>query len=151
MKFKEEKILEVIDSEDIKGVKNVVNPDEEDIDEDDEEDEEEDDENDDDNNQNHKKIKNRTQRSMTFVGTAEYISPEVIADKPADFGTDIWAFGVMVYQMIFNTTPFLAATNYLTFRRIESAKFDFPKDSNDISEEAKDLLKRIFVLDPKKD
>ena len=150
MKFKEEKILEVIDSEDIKGVKNVVNPDEEDIDEDDEEDEEEDDENDDDNNQNHKKIKNRTQRSMTFVGTAEYISPEVIADKPADFGTDIWAFGVMVYQMIFNTTPFLAATNYLTFRRIESAKFDFPKDSNDISEEAKDLLKRIFVLDPKK-
>jgi len=150
MKFKEEKILEIIDSEDIKGVKNVVNPDEEDIDEDDdEEDEEEDDENDD-NNKKHKKIKNRTQRSMTFVGTAEYISPEVIADKPADYGTDIWAFGIMLYLMIFNTTPFLAATNYLTFRRIESAKYDFPKDSNDISEEAKDLIKKIFVLDPKK-
>ena len=151
MKFKEEKILEIIDSEDIKGVKNVVNPDEEDIDEDDdEEDEEEDDDEKDDNNKKHKKIKNRTQRSMTFVGTAEYISPEVIADKPADYGTDIWAFGVMLYQMIFNTTPFLAATNYLTFRRIESAKYDFPKDSNDISEEAKDLIKKIFVLDPKK-
>ena len=151
MKFKEEKILEIIDSEDIKGVKNVVNPDEEDIDEDDdEEDEEEDDDENDDNNKKHKKIKNRTQRSMTFVGTAEYISPEVIADKPADYGTDIWAFGVMLYQMIFNTTPFLAATNYLTFRRIESAKYDFPKDSNDISEEAKDLIKKIFVLDPKK-
>ena len=151
MKFKEEKILEIIDSEDIKGVKNVVNPDEEAIDEDDdEEDEEEDDDEKDDNNKKHKKIKNRTQRSMTFVGTAEYISPEVIADKPADYGTDIWAFGVMLYQMIFNTTPFLAATNYLTFRRIESAKYDFPKDSNDISEEAKDLIKKIFVLDPKK-
>ena len=150
MKFKEEKILEVIDSEDIKGVKNVVNPDEEDVDEDDEEEEEDDEDNDSNNNKKHKKMKGRTQRSMTFVGTAEYISPEVIADKPAEFGTDLWAFGVMLYQMIFNTTPFLAQTTYLTFRKIESAKFEFPKDSNDISEEAKDLLKKIFVPDPKK-
>ena len=153
MKFKVENIFEIIDSEDIKGVKNVVNPDEEDVDEDDEEEEEEeDDENYNSNltNNNHKKMKVRKQRSMTFVGTAEYISPEVIADKPAEFGTDIWAFGVMLFQMIFNTTPFLAATTYLTFRKIESAKFDFPKDSNDISEEAKDLLKKIFVPDPKK-
>ena len=58
---------------------------------------------------------------------------------------------MQIFQMIFNTTPFLAATTYLTFRKIESAKFDFPKDSNDISEEAKDLLKKIFVPDPKKD
>ena len=151
MRFKEEKMLEIIDSEDIKGVKNIVNPDEEDFDEGEDEEEEEDDENNKDNNKNNgKKMKVRTQRIMTFVGTAEYISPEVIADRPADFGTDIWAFGVMLYQMIFNTTPFLAATNYLTFRKIEAAKFDFPKDSNDISEEAKDLLKKIFVLDPKK-
>ena len=153
MKFKVENIFEIIDSEDIKGVKNVVNPDEEDVDEDDEEEEEEEDDenhNSDQINNNHKKMKVRKQRSMTFVGTAEYISPEVIADKPAEFGTDIWAFGVMLFQMIFNTTPFLAATTYLTFRKIESAKFDFPKDSNDISEEAKDLLKKIFVPDPKK-
>ena len=150
MKFKEEKIFEVIDSEDIKGVKNVINPDEEDVDEDDEEEEENDDEEEDKNNNSQKKLKVRCQRSMTFVGTAEYISPEVIADKPADYGTDIWAVGVMIYQMIFNTTPFLAATNYLTFRKIESAVFEFPKDSNDISEEAKDLLKKIFIIDPKK-
>ena len=35
MKFKEEKSIEINDSEDIKGVKSVVNPDEEDIDEED--------------------------------------------------------------------------------------------------------------------
>ena len=145
MKFKEEK-FETIDSEDIKGVKNVVNPDE-----DFEEEEEEEDENEENNNNiNNKNIKGRTQRSMTFVGTAEYISPEVIADKPAEFGTDIWAFGVMLYQMIFNTTPFKDQSAYLTFRKIESAKIKYPTDSNDISEEAKDLLNKIFVVDPKK-
>ena len=150
MKFKEENTFEIVDSEDIKGVKNIVNPDEEDIDEEDEEYEEEDDDENDNNIKINKKSKMRIQRSMTFVGTSEYISPEVIADKPADFGTDIWAFGVMLYQMIFNTTPFFEANNYLTFRKIESVNFNFPKDSNDISEEAKDLLKKIFVLDPKK-
>jgi serine/threonine protein kinase len=144
MKFKEEKI-ETIDSEDIKGVKNVVNPDE-----DGEEEEEEDENEENNNNINNKNIKGRVQRSMTFVGTAEYISPEVIADKPAEFGTDIWAFGVMLYQMIFNTTPFKDQSAYLTFRKIESAKIKYPTDSNDISEEAKDLLNKIFVVDPKK-
>ena len=150
MKFKEEKTIEINDSEDIKGVKSVVNPDEEDIDEEDEENEEEDDNEDENSIKINKKIKLRNQRSMTFVGTSEYISPEVIADKQAEFGTDIWAFGVILYQMIFNMTPFYDSNNYLTFRKIESANFDFPKDSNDISDEAKDLLKKIFVVDPNK-
>ena len=153
MKFKEEKMTDIFDLEDIKGVKSVVNPDEQDVDEDSEEEEEEDDEENDIknyNNNKNNKSKNRSQRSMTFVGTAEYISPEVIADKQAEFGTDIWAFGVMIYQMIYNTTPFKAQTGYLTFRKIENAKIEFPKNSNDISEEAKELLKKIFVKDPKK-
>ena len=143
MKFKEENSFETIDSDDIKGVKNVVNPD---ADEEDSEEEEEDDK----ENNNKNMTKSRNQRSMTFVGTAEYISPEVIGDKPADFGTDIWAFGVMLYQMIFNTTPFKDQSAYLTFRKIESAKVNYPTDSNNISEEAKDLLNKIFVVDPKK-
>ena len=154
MRFKEDKTYNVIDSDDIKGVKSLVNPDEQDVDEEDEENEEEDDENNDNNNENgtnkKKGVKVRIQRSMTFVGTAEYISPEVIADKPAEYGTDIWAFGVMLYQMIYNTTPFKAATNYLIFRKIEHAEYEFPKDSNDISEEAKDLIKKIFIVEPKK-
>ena len=161
MKFKKEKILERIDSEDIKGVKNKVNPDEEDADDDlsdDDEEEEDEDEGDDNenidvqNNMNEKKKKKiqkvRTKRSMTFVGTAEYISPEVIGDRPAEYGTDIWAFGIMLYQMYFNHTPFKAATAYLTFRNIEKPQINFP-DNNNIPENAKDLIKKILVVDPK--
>ena len=97
MRFKEEKLFERIDSEDIKGVKNIVNPDMEDADEDDDDEDEEDEEEENEENENNelsekkkKKIqKVRVKRSMTFVGTAEYISPEVIGDRPAEFGTDI--------------------------------------------------------------
>ena len=149
MKFKEEKVLERIDSEDIKGVKNIVNPDEEDADDDDYEEEEdmEDDENDE--NQRKKKPKVRNKRIMTFVGTAEYISPEVIADRPAEYGTDVWAFGIMLYEMYYNRTPFKAATAYLTFRNIEKPIIKFPGDST-IPETAKDLILKILVVDPKK-
>ena len=148
MKFKEEKVLERIDSEDIKGVKNIVNPDEEDDDDDSEEEEDmEDDEND--GSQKEKKPKVRNKRIMTFVGTAEYISPEVIGDRPAEYGTDIWAFGVMLYEMYYNRTPFKAATTYLTFRNIEKPQLKFPDDSI-IPDNAKDLIMKILVVDPKK-
>ena len=148
MKFKEEKVLERIDSEDIKGVKNIVNPDEED---DDDDFEEEEDMEDDQNNgsQKEKKPKVRNKRIMTFVGTAEYISPEVIADKPAEYGTDIWAFGIMLYEMYYNRTPFKAATAYLTFRNIEKPQLKFPDDSI-IPDIAKDLIMKILIVDPKK-
>ena len=158
MKFKEEKVFERIDSEDIKGVKNIVNPDVEDVDEDDLDDEDEEDEDDDEENEENdinisekkkKRIqKVRVKRSMTFVGTAEYISPEVIGDRPAEFGTDIWAFGVMLYQMYYNSTPFKAITTYLTFRNIEKPQISFPDDK--IPEPAKDLILKILVADPKK-
>ena len=134
MRFKEEKVFERIDSEDIKGVKNIVNPDEEDLDEDDDE------------NEDNVRIK----RGMTFVGTAEYISPEVIGDRPAELGTDIWAFGVMLYQMYYNSTPFKAMTSYLTFRNIEKPNITFPNNNNiEIPEDAKDLILKILVAEPK--
>ena len=157
MKFKEEKVFERIDSEDIKGVKNIVNPDEEDADEDDYDEDEEDEDDDEENDENDINIsekkkkriqKVRVKRSMTFVGTAEYISPEVIGDRPAEFGTDIWAFGVMLYQMYYNSTPFKAITTYLTFRNIEKPQISFPDDK--IPEPAKDLILKILVADPKK-
>ena len=147
MKFKEEKVLERIDSEDIKGVKNIVNPDEEDADDDDFDEEE--DMEDDENDGKEKKPKVRNKRIMTFVGTAEYISPEVIADKPAEYGTDIWAFGIMLYEMYYNRTPFKAATAYLTFRNIEKPQLKFPDDSI-IPDIAKDLIMKILIVDPKK-
>ena len=88
-------------------------------------------------------------RGMTFVGTAEYVSPEVLGDKPAGFGSDIWALGIMIYQMFYGKTPFKEKTNYLIFRKIEQLKIDFPPNVS-ISEEAKDLINKILVKEPEK-
>ena len=90
-------------------------------------------------------------RGMTFVGTAEYVSPEVLGDKPAEFGADVWALGIMLYQMFFGKTPFKERNNYLTFRKIEQLKIDFGDGQKiKIPEEAKDLINKILVKDPNK-
>lgn len=92
-------------------------------------------------------IEKPERRGMTFVGTAEYVSPEVLAEKPAGFGSDIWALGIMIYQMYYGKTPFKEKTNYLIFRKIEQMKIDFsPKIP--VPEEAKDLILKILVKEP---
>ena len=94
-------------------------------------------------------MKRPERRGMTFVGTAEYVSPEVLGDKPAGFGSDIWALGIMIYQMFYGKTPFKEKTNYLIFRKIEQLKIDFNPNIK-IPEEAKDLINKILVKDPTK-
>ena len=88
-------------------------------------------------------------RGLTFVGTAEYVSPEVLGDKPAGFGADIWALGIMIYQMFCGRTPFKEKTNYLIFRKIEELKIEYSSNVS-ITEEAKDLISKILVKEPSK-
>ena len=51
-------------------------------------------------------------RRLTFgklsqvVGTADYISPEQVKGKRGDARSDIYAAGVMLYEMVTGTTPF---------------------------------------------
>ena len=97
-----------------------------------------------------KKNKNKKfQRNKTFVGTAEYVSPEVISDTPAEYGADLWAFGVILYQMYCGQTPFKSKTNFLTFKNIGNLQVTYPDNIN-IPKNAKDLINKILIKDPGK-
>ena len=154
MKFKKDDYDFESDNEDIKGAKLVVNPDNEE-EEEEEEKEEEKEENDDNKNRiiinsdkKNKRMK-KPQRNKTFVGTAEYVSPEVISNKTAGFGADLWAFGVMLYQMYCGQTPFKSGNNYLTFKNIEKMQIIYPDNIN-IPKNAKDLINKILIKEPEK-
>lgn len=44
------------------------------------------------------------------IGTLDYLSPEALNGESADTRTDIWAFGVMLYEMIVGDRPFRGST-----------------------------------------
>lgn len=88
-----------------------------------------------------------TDRAMSFVGTAEYVSPELLTDKNACKASDLWAFGCIVYQLLAGKPPFKAANEYLTFQLIVGLEYTFPEGFPDV---AQDLVERLLVLDPVK-
>jgi serine/threonine protein kinase len=42
-----------------------------------------------------------------IIGTINYMAPEILLKEPADPRTDIWGFGVMLYEMISGYRPFM--------------------------------------------
>lgn len=86
-------------------------------------------------------------KSCTFVGTAEYVSPEVLNSYPISTGVDLWALGCILYQMLVGRPPFKCATEYLTFQKVMARDFKLP---DYLSPEAKDLIDRLLDLDPNK-
>ncbi|PWN20468.1 kinase-like protein, partial [Microstroma glucosiphilum] len=84
-------------------------------------------------------------RANSFVGTAEYVSPELLTDKAASKASDFWAFGCVVFQMLAGRPPFKAISEYQTFQKIIKREFEMPSE---LSEEATDLLNNLLVLEP---
>ncbi|KAK5107506.1 hypothetical protein LTR62_001078 [Meristemomyces frigidus] len=86
-----------------------------------------------------------TERAVSFVGTAEYVSPELLRDKNACKASDLWAFGCIIYQLLAGRPPFKAANEYLTFQKILALDYTFP---DGFPEVARDLVERLLVLEP---
>lgn len=86
------------------------------------------------------------QRRASFVGTAQYVSPEILKANAPHFSTDLWALGCIIYQMISGSPPFNGPTEYLIFQKILNADYEFP-DGFDSS--AKDLISKLLLFNPK--
>ncbi|KAJ5267001.1 Serine/threonine-protein kinase PKH2 [Penicillium angulare] len=85
------------------------------------------------------------ERASSFVGTAEYVSPELLTDKNACKASDLWAFGCIIYQLLAGRPPFKAGNEYQTFQKIVGLEYEFPIGFPPV---ARDLVERLLVLDP---
>ena len=87
----------------------------------------------------------RLKKRNTFVGTAEYVSPEVLSDSEVGPETDLWALGCIIYQMYTRHSPFKDKTEYLVFRKILEGNMTMPKE---LPNEAANLIKSLLITDP---
>lgn len=68
-------------------------------------------------------------RTNSFVGTEEYIAPEVIKGCGHTSAVDWWTLGILVYEMLFGTTPFKGKNRNATFANILRDDVPFPEHS----------------------
>ncbi|KAF9102130.1 pkb-activating kinase-like protein [Mortierella sp. AM989] len=84
-------------------------------------------------------------RANSFVGTAEYVSPELLTEKAACKSSDLWALGCIIYQLLAGRPPFKGSNEYQTFQKIVKLEFSFPAG---FPKAAMDLVSRLLVHDP---
>jgi protein-serine/threonine kinase len=68
-------------------------------------------------------------RTNSFVGTEEYIAPEVIKGSGHTSAVDWWTLGILVYEMLYGTTPFKGKNRNATFANILREDIPFPDHS----------------------
>ncbi|KAL3720133.1 hypothetical protein ACJRO7_005029 [Eucalyptus globulus] len=86
--------------------------------------------------------------SNSFVGTEEYIAPEIIKGAGHTSAVDWWALGILLYEMLYGYTPFRGKTRQKTFTNILNKDIKFP-GSKPASLHAKQLMYRLLHRDPK--
>lgn len=95
-------------------------------------------------------------RSKSFVGTHEYLAPEVISGQGHGSAVDWWTFGVFLYEMLYGRTPFKGENNGKTLINILKQPLAFPRIAASSSKEyeemvrVQDLISKLLVKNPKK-
>ena len=86
----------------------------------------------------------RVTDSDMIVGTIDYLAPETLNGEHVDTLADVWAFGVIVFEMVSGQHPFAAGSMTETIRNILIAPLpDIEKLRPDASSALVDLVYRI--------
>ncbi|WOH14780.1 hypothetical protein DCAR_0934303 [Daucus carota subsp. sativus] len=86
-------------------------------------------------------------QSNSFVGTEEYIAPEIIKGGGHSSAIDWWALGILLYEMIYGRTPFRGKNRQKTFANILYKDLTFPS-SIPASLAARQLIHALLKRDP---
>src|SRR5262249_16228788 len=83
-----------------------------------------------------------------ILGTPAYMSPEQARGKPVDKGTDIWAFGCVLYELLTGKTPFPGETMTDTVAAIINNDPDWQALPHRTPERIRSLIVRCPRKDP---
>lgn len=82
-------------------------------------------------------------RANSFVGTEEYLAPEVISGVGHNAMVDWWSFGILIFELLYGTTPFRGSRRDATFDNVLKRELTFPT-APQVSPEAQDLIRKLL-------
>lgn len=87
----------------------------------------------------------------TLVGTPDYVAPEQATGRPVTKRSDLYALGVVLYQLLTGRLPFLAENTAEVVHQHRYAQFDPPsKLVKDLPHELDTLLAELLAKEPEK-
>jgi Tol biopolymer transport system component len=86
-------------------------------------------------------------QSGTLLGTAAYMSPEQASGKPVDRRTDVWSFGVVLWEMLTGTRLFDAETLSHTLADVLRLPIEFDTLPPETPRAIRELLRRCLDRD----
>lgn len=88
-------------------------------------------------------------RSMSFVGTHEYLAPEIVSGEGHGSPVDWWTLGIFLFELFYGVTPFRGVDHELTLANIVARALEFPKEPA-VPATAKDLISQLLAKDPER-
>lgn len=69
------------------------------------------------------------ERRLTMCGTIDYLPPEMVhVTDGHSFPLDVWALGILAYELLIGQPPFYHNDQRVTYQRILAAKPEFPEE-----------------------
>ena len=86
------------------------------------------------------------EKAKTMVGTPYYLSPEILESKPYDAKSDIWALGVLLYEMMTFKMPFNA--NSLPMLSVKIMRGNYTPPPSVYTKDLREIVSKCLTVKP---
>lgn len=85
--------------------------------------------------------------ATTFCGSPAYLAPEILDKEGSEKAADVYAFGVLLYELLAGYPPFYSDGLDSLYRNIRTGQLEFP---GCVKQAARDLIRKLLSRDPDK-